>query len=90
MERVVKNVSMVNPHRYKVEAFWDQDAEVWIAQSEDVAGLVTESPTLEELTLKLKQMIPELLVANHLITPNTRQSITFELTTRREEYISVA
>ncbi|WP_041430566.1 DUF1902 domain-containing protein [Synechococcus sp. PCC 6312] len=81
---------MVNPHRYKVEAFWDQDAEVWIAQSEDVAGLVTESPTLEELTLKLKQMIPELLVANHLITPNTRQSITFELTTRREEYISVA
>ncbi len=80
---------MVNPNRYKVEAFWDPEAEVWVAHSEDILGLATESATLEGLTLRLKQIIPELLAANHVIPPNTRQNITFELTTRRAEYISV-
>jgi len=77
-------------HKYQIQAFWDQEAEVWVAQSEDVVGLVTESPTLEQLTLKLRQMIPELLVANHRITPAQKQDIIFELITRREESISVA
>ena len=81
---------MSNAHKYKIEAFWDQEAEVWVTQSDDVIGLVTEASTLDELSLKLKQMIPELLFANQILSPETRQKITFEVITRREEYINVA
>ncbi|MEI1376901.1 DUF1902 domain-containing protein [Nostoc sp.] len=35
---------------FKVEAFWDSDAEVWVATSDDVPGLVIEASTIEVLT----------------------------------------
>ena len=47
-----------------VRAFWDQEAKVWVAESEDVPGLATEAPTMEELIRKLRVMIPELLSLN--------------------------
>ena len=53
-------------NHYKIEAFWDQKAQVWVAESSDILGLVTEADNLDRLTNKLKQMIPELLAANHL------------------------
>jgi len=51
----------------KVEAFWDEEAQVWVASSTDVPGLVTEADTMEHLMQKLKVMIPELLHANGLL-----------------------
>ncbi|MEH1927180.1 DUF1902 domain-containing protein [Nostoc sp.] len=51
----------------KVHVFWDQDAEVWVATSEDVPGLATEASTIEYLTQKLREMIPELLVLNRIV-----------------------
>jgi len=47
-----------------VNATWDHDAKVWVATSEDVAGLATEAPTQADLVKKLKVMVPELLDAN--------------------------
>ena len=47
-----------------VHAIWDDEAQVWVATSEDVPGLVTEASTLERLADKLKILIPELLDAN--------------------------
>jgi hypothetical protein len=47
-----------------VRAMWDEEAKVWVATSEDVPGLATESPTLDALVPKLMIMIPELLDAN--------------------------
>lgn len=47
-----------------VEAFWDEEALVWIATSDDVPGLVTEAATMEQLIPKLKILIPDLLQAN--------------------------
>jgi len=47
-----------------IRAEWDEGARVWVATSDDVAGLATEGPTLEGLVEKLKIMIPELLDAN--------------------------
>lgn len=44
-----------------VAAFWDDEAQVWTASSQDVLGLATEAATLEELTQKLRIMVPELL-----------------------------
>lgn len=47
-----------------VNAFWDEEAGVWVATSEDVPGLVAERDTMEGLVEELKLMIPELLDLN--------------------------
>jgi Domain of unknown function (DUF1902) len=44
-----------------VRAVWDASANVWIATSEDVPGLVTEAGTLEALNAKLPVLIAELI-----------------------------
>jgi predicted RNase H-like HicB family nuclease len=44
-----------------VRAEWDLEAKVYVAESEDVPGLITEAETPELLSLKLKTMVPELL-----------------------------
>ncbi|MGI8501468.1 MAG: DUF1902 domain-containing protein [Hassallia sp.] len=72
-----------------VEAFWDSEALVWVATSEDVPGLVTEAETIEALTQKLRVMIPELVVLNKIVPSDYVGSITFELTSHRQELIEV-
>jgi predicted RNase H-like HicB family nuclease len=80
----------MTPKFYKVDAFWDRDARVWVAESEDVPGLATEADTIESLTDKLKQMIPELLSLNHLLPSDYMGEITFELISHRQELIQIA
>ncbi|MDF9392377.1 MULTISPECIES: DUF1902 domain-containing protein [Methylococcus] len=48
-----------------IRAERDDEAEVWVATSDDVAGLATEAETLEALSSKLENLVPELLDANH-------------------------
>jgi predicted RNase H-like HicB family nuclease len=74
---------------YHVLATWDPEAEVWVATSDDVPGLVTEAATVETLTDKLRFMIPELLEANSVPRPDGA-SISFELTSERQESIRLA
>lgn len=47
-----------------VNAIWDAESKVWIAESDGVPGLATGADTLEELVEKLKVAIPELLTEN--------------------------
>lgn len=47
-----------------VRADWDPEANVWVAQSDDVPGLATGADTLETLIEKLKMVVPELLEEN--------------------------
>lgn len=47
-----------------IRAEWDAEANVWVATSDDVPGLVTEADTLEVLSAKLAAMVPDLLDAN--------------------------
>lgn len=47
-----------------VRAFWDDQASVWVATSDDVPGLATEAASMDLLVQKLKVMIPELVEAN--------------------------
>jgi len=47
-----------------VTALWDADAGVWVATSNDIAGLVTESKTFEALLKKLRSLVPELMSLN--------------------------
>ncbi len=50
-----------------INSFWDEEAGVFVATSDDIPGLATEAGSMEDLITKLKCMIPELLELN---TPN--------------------
>ncbi len=43
---------------------WDADACVWIAESDDVPGLVMESGSFDALIERLRFAVPELLALN--------------------------
>jgi hypothetical protein len=47
-----------------ITAVWEDQAAVWVAQSDDVPGLVTEADTFAALRAKLIDLIPELLAEN--------------------------
>ena len=47
-----------------VRAMWDAEAGVWVATSDDVPGLVTESKSFETLLKRLRSLVPELLELN--------------------------
>lgn len=49
---------------YIVNIIWDSDAEVWVATSSDITGLVLESGSLDALIEKIKHAAPELLELN--------------------------
>jgi predicted RNase H-like HicB family nuclease len=59
-------------HVYAVRCTWDPEAEVWVAESDDVPGLATGADTLDALVDKLKVVIPELLEANNLLSSDRR------------------
>ncbi|MBD0414208.1 DUF1902 domain-containing protein [Oryzicola mucosus] len=44
-----------------VEAFWDDEAAVWVASDRDQRGVVTEAETIEELQKKLALIVPDLM-----------------------------
>jgi len=69
-----------------IRAEWDEEAGVWAATSDDVPGLVTEAPTMEDLITKLRIVVPELLEANGV---KVGQEVPFELMTRRFEIASI-
>lgn len=66
--------------KINVNAFWDDEASVYVATSDDVPGLVTEADSVDHLVEKLKCMIPELLLLN---TDNDtgQREISFNVTT---------
>jgi hypothetical protein len=37
---------------YQVNAFWNDEAQVWVAASDDVLGLATEAEAVEQLLEK--------------------------------------
>jgi hypothetical protein len=49
---------------YRVEALWDEAAQVWVATSEDVPGRVSEAKSLDELHVRVMAVAPELLAKN--------------------------
>ena len=56
---------------YNVRAQWDSEAGVWVAESDDVPGLVAEAASPNLLREKLRVLIPELLELNGALTPGT-------------------
>jgi predicted RNase H-like HicB family nuclease len=46
---------------YTVTLTWDDEADVWIAESEDLPGLILESASFDTLVERVKNAVPELL-----------------------------
>ena len=73
---------------FTVLAEWDEEARVWVAQSEDVPGLVTEAESEAKLIEKLRSMVPELLELNkYPLGPGPFEML---IQFRREARISLA
>ena len=49
---------------YKVFFRWDEEADVWIATSDDIPGLVLESGSIDALIERVRFAVPELLELN--------------------------
>ncbi|MBQ6775643.1 MAG: DUF1902 domain-containing protein, partial [Synergistaceae bacterium] len=45
----------------KIKLFWDSDAAVWSATSDDLPGLALESGSFDALVERVKYIMPELL-----------------------------
>ena len=75
----------------KVKAFWDEEALVWVAESDDVPGLATEAETFEKLVEKLRIMVPELLSLNELSNQKEKElEIPLIISSQRTEKIKLA
>ncbi len=51
-----------------VQAFWDDDAKVWVATSNDIEGLSVEGATHEELSDKVVAAVADLIELNGIDT----------------------
>ena len=49
---------------YRINMLWDDEADVWVATSDDVPGLVLESGSLDALIERVKTAVPELIDLN--------------------------
>lgn len=52
---------------YTINLTWDSEANVWIATSDDIPGLVLESGSFDALLERTRFAIPELLKLNSQI-----------------------
>jgi Domain of unknown function (DUF1902) len=66
-----------------IDARWDSEANVWIATSSDVAGLVVEADTWPTMIEEVRLILPDLL---ELSGKNDNLSLTF----RAEQHLDVA
>lgn len=49
---------------YVINLKWDDEANVWVATSEDIQGLVLESGSIDALIERVRFAVPELLSIN--------------------------
>jgi hypothetical protein len=46
---------------YRITFTWDDEAEVWIATSDDIHGLILEHSSFDRLVEKVRLAVPELM-----------------------------
>ena len=69
---------------YTITFTWDNEADVWIATSNDIPGLVLESGSFDALLERVRFAVPELL------SLNTSETQPFSLTFRSERHERMA
>lgn len=68
---------------FKIEAEWDDEAEVWMVIGKNVPGLAIEGVTKDEVVEKLRLIVPALIEVG--VDPED----TLEITFRPEEAMTV-
>lgn len=74
---------------YTVQATWDEETKVWVAESEDIPGLVAEAESPEALMKKLRVLVPELLEINGCLRGG-EESVEVVIRYQREERATVS
>lgn len=69
---------------YHVQARWDSESGVWVAESDDVPGFVVEAESPNALAKKLRVLIPELLELNGALEPGN-EPVEFVVRYEHEE-----
>ncbi|HTJ56988.1 MAG TPA: DUF1902 domain-containing protein [Devosiaceae bacterium] len=54
---------------FTVRAVWDDEAKIYYSES-DIIGLHIEAPTVDEFEAVMREVAPELIVANHVSMPD--------------------
>ena len=49
---------------YTVDFLWDDEAQVWVATSDEIPGLVLEGGSADALIERVKYTVPEILILN--------------------------
>jgi predicted RNase H-like HicB family nuclease len=57
---------------YVVVAHWDSEVGVWVAESDDIPGLVAEAESMNALVEKVRVLVPELFELNGGLEPGQR------------------
>jgi len=73
---------------YEVEARWDSEAGVWVAESDDIPGLVAEAEFMNALGEKIRVLVPELFELNGGLEPG-QKVVDVRLRAYHEETASV-
>lgn len=77
-------------HTVNFEAQWDDEAEVWWAQSSGQEGIVTEAPTVEALRERLRLIVPDFLDASDQLSGRHTGDVIINLTFRVSDIIKAA
>ena len=63
---------------FRVEIIWDEEAEVFVAHSDDIYGLNTEAKTIPKLIQRVLQIAPELLELNGFKDDISKDNFLFD------------
>jgi len=58
-----QGIAMKEP-AYTINCYYDDEAGVWTAVSEDIPGLVLEADSYDDLAARIRQTLPELFALN--------------------------
>jgi predicted RNase H-like HicB family nuclease len=73
---------------YVVQATWDNEAKMWVAESDDIPGVAAEAEDQETLRSKLASLIPEMIELNNVPVDRT-QPLDVVIRYSREDRISL-
>ncbi|MCL2188076.1 MAG: DUF1902 domain-containing protein [Defluviitaleaceae bacterium] len=71
--------------KYRIDLWWDNEVDVWIATSNDIYGLVLEGDKLDELIKNVHYAASDLLELNHGIF----EPVKLDFYAHREEMLAV-
>lgn len=70
---------------YVITFTWDSEADVWIATSEDIPGLVLESGSFDALLERTRFAVPDLLALN----PSDSRPLSLTFRSERHERVAL-